>query len=121
IRSLCDALLKTHVQENQCTNFLLWLLRKLPSPCLQEVCQKSGLLIDDISNEYGFRAQLVLENSTPDALIQLAHDKFLIVETKRFPNALNRSQFKNHITGSAKEFGAAICWFLFISGDSQEP
>src|SRR5437867_2357742 len=117
IRSLCDALLETHVQEDQCTNFLLWILRKLPLLCLQEVCRESGLLLDDISNEYGFTAQWALENSRPDALIQFAHDKFLIVETKRFPNALDRSQFENHITGSAKEFGAPKCWFLFISGD----
>jgi len=53
--------------------------------------------------------------------MKLAHDKFLIVETKRFSNALDRSQFENHITGSAKEFVAAKCWFLFISGDSEEP
>ena len=121
IRSLCDALLRTHVQEDQCTNFLLWLLRKLPPCCLQEVCRESGLQLDNISNEHEFGSQLVLENSRPDALIRLARDKVLIVETKRFPNALNRPQFENHITGSAKEFGAANCWFLFISGDNQEP
>ena len=121
IRSLYDALLKTQVKEDQCTNFLFWLLRKLPLACLQEVCRKSGLPLDGISNEYGFRAQWALEKSRPDGLMQLAQDKFLIVETKRFPNALDRWQFEKHITGGAKEFGARNCWFLFISGDSQEP
>jgi len=53
IRSLCDALLETHVQEDQCTNFLLWILRKLPLLCLKEVCGESGLLLDGISNGSG--------------------------------------------------------------------
>lgn|GEM_PF-2823349 len=121
IRSLCDALLETHVQEDQCTNFLLWLLRKLPVKCLRDVCRDSGLLLDDVSNEYQFNAQWALENSRPDARIQIARNKFLFVETKRFPNALNRAQFENHITGGAKEVGESNCWFLFISGDSQAP
>ncbi len=121
IKSLCDALLETHVQEDQCTNLFLWLLRKLPPFCLQEVCRESGIILDEVSTEYGFHAQLVLEKSRPDGLIKFARDKFLIIETKRFPNALNKSQFENHITGSVKEFGALNCWFLFISGDSEEP
>src|SRR5438445_5294630 len=120
IQSLCDALLKTGVQEDRCTNFLLWILRRLPSTYLQKVCQSAGLALNDISNEYGFNAQWILEKSRPDAVVQLAASKYLIIETKRFPNALNASQFENHITGSAKEFGPENCCFLFISGDRRE-
>lgn len=100
---------------------LLWILRKLPPLCFQDLCRESGLTLHDVTNEYPFYAQLVLENSRPDALLEFARNKFLIVETKRFPNALKRSQFEFHITGAAKRFNDSNCWFLFISGDSQEP
>ena len=122
IRNLCDVLLDTHVPEDQCTNFLLWLLRRLPTECLNEFCVKAGLVLGQVTTDYPFRAQVTLkDHSRPDALLEFGTDRFLVIETKRPKNPLNASQFTNHITGGIKEFGAEKCWFLFISGDSREP
>ena len=121
IHNLTDALVKTRVVEDQCTNFLLWVLRNLPGHCLQEFCRESGVFVDGISNEWSFSSQWVLDGSRPDARIQLTRDKYLFIETKRGPNALNRAQFQNHITGATKSLGASRCLFLFISGDSEPP
>jgi len=121
IKSLCDALLKTHVQEDQCTNFLLWTLRSIPIGCLHEVCRASGLALEENPDPYGFYAQLSLESSRPDGYIHLSRDEHLIIETKRFPDALDEAQFENHITGAGKEYKLRNCFFLFISGDRKEP
>src|SRR5712692_220490 len=121
IRNLCDVLLDTHVDEDQCTNFLLWLFRRLPAKCLNEFCVKARLKLGQVTTDYPFRAQLKLEHSRPDALLEFETGRFLLIETKRPNNPLNASQFANHIAGGIKEFGIEKCWFLFISGDSNEP
>lgn len=121
IRNICDALLRTQIQEDQCTNFLMWLLKKLPNSFLELFCKSAELDVSDISNQFSFNSQWVLSQSRPDGVIKLGEGKYLVIETKRFPNSFDLVQFQNHMSGSQMAFGTHNCWFLFISGDDKQP
>lgn len=122
IRSLYDAIVKTQVEENQCTNFLVWLIDKLPSEVLFEICEESNLsVLDDIQNNLNIDVQYLLENSIPDAIIEFSKERYIIIETKLYPNDFNREQFINHLNGGCKEFGYENIWLLFLSGDKNTP
>lgn len=93
IKSLYDALIKTQVKEDRCTNFLLWLLRKLPSRVLLEICKISDLSISHRGTDFDFHVQYTLDNSRADALITFSESNHILIETKRFPNSFDRDQF----------------------------
>ncbi len=120
IKSLYDAIIKTKIEEDQCTNFLVWLLEKLPPKTILGICKISGLSIDEAEIIVN-RVQFPLENSRPDALIEFLEGKYIIVETKRFPNRFEKEQFVNHFKGGCKEFGEENIWLLFLSGDEYIP
>jgi len=123
VNSLCDAIVKTKVLEDQCTNFLLWLLRQLPSGAdiLGDICKKAGVSISRIDNDFSFDVQYLLVGSKPDGRIMISENQFLLIETKRFPNSFDKQQFNNHLTGGIKEFGKDNIRLLFISGDEKQP
>lgn len=121
IRSLYDALIKTQVDEDKCTNFLIWLLEKLPPEILAEICEAAKLTLSkEIQNHLDFRVQYPLTNSRPDAIIE-SDGKFLVIETKMYPNAFDKEQFMNHFTGASEEFLSENVWLLFLSGDKKIP
>ncbi len=121
IKSIYDAIIKYQKKENQCTNLLVWLLEKLPSKTLLELCKISGLSINEVRNEFNICVQYPLKNSYPDALIEFADGKYLIIETKLFPNDFEKDQFINHFNGGKNEFGDENVWLLFLSGDEKIP
>jgi len=123
VNSLYDAIVKTKVLEDQCTNFLLWLLRQLPSGAdiLGDICKKAGVSISRIDNDFSFDVQYLLDGSKPDGRIMISENQFLLIETKRFPNSFDTQQFNNHLTGGIKEFGKDNIRLLFISGDEKQP
>lgn len=122
INSLYDAIIKTQVEENQCTNFLVWLIDKLPSIVLSRIFEKSKLSIStEIQNNLSIDVQYPLENSIPDAIIEFYENKYLIIETKLYPNAFIKSQFINHLKGGYKKFGKENIWLMFLSGDKNTP
>ncbi|VVB89020.1 Uncharacterised protein [uncultured archaeon] len=120
IKSLYDALIKYHNKENQCTNFLVWILGKLPPTTMLDICKLSDLSIDNVefvSNN----VQPTFEKSTPDAIIEFSNEKYLIIETKRFDKSFVKEQFINHFDGGRKKFGEENTWILFLSGDGILP
>lgn len=121
IKSLYDALIKTQIKEDQCTNFLVWLLEKLPSRILLEICKKAELSIAHVSNNINAEVQTLFNKSRPDALIEFSEGKFLIIETKIYPNSFNKEQFLNHFNGGKDELGAENIWLLFLSNDESIP
>ncbi|MCZ7382717.1 MAG: hypothetical protein O8C64_14245 [Candidatus Methanoperedens sp.] len=122
INSLYDALIDYEKPENQCTNFLVWLLDKLPSEVLSKICDKSNLSIPcEIQNSLNIEVQSLLENSTPDAIIGFSYDNYIIIETKLYPNSFDKEQFINHFEGGCKKFGYEKIWLLFLSGDENIP
>lgn len=121
IRSLYDAIIKTKVQEDKCTNFLLWLLKKLPSNILLKIFKLSNLSIIDNETNFEFQVQYQMDDSRPDALIVFSESQYLIIETKRFPNKFDNDQFSKHLKNGQKEFGKENVWILFLSGDGQIP
>lgn len=121
INSLYDAIIKNQVEENQCTNFLVWLIEKLPSEVLSKICKESNLSMNDIQKNLNIDVQYHLENSIPDAIIEFSNGKQLIIETKLYPNDFNREQFINHFNGGCKEFGYENIWLLLLSGDKNAP
>lgn len=121
IRSLYDAIIKTKVKEDQCTNFLLWLLKKLPSNILLKIFKMSNLSITESEINFDFQVQYQMDDSRPDALIVFSESQYLIIETKRFPNKFDNDQFSKHLKNGQKEFGKENVWILFLSGDDQIP
>jgi hypothetical protein len=121
VRSLYDAIVKAKVKEDQCTNFLLWLLKRLPSDILIRICDIAELSITHVDSPFSFRVQPILCDSRPDGLICLSDTQYLIIETKRFANCFNRDQFLNHLKGSCLEYGKENVWCLFLSGDEKIP
>jgi hypothetical protein len=125
IKSLYDALVGTQIEENQCTNFLVWLLQKLPRGVLEQICEASNLSLyketrNRLDDQLEFRVQYPLPFSIPDAVIE-SRGKALIIETKMYPNSLDKVQFMNHFIGACKEFGDNNVWLLFLSGDKKTP
>lgn len=121
IKSLYDAIIKSQIKEDQCTNFLVWLLKKLPSKIFLEISKMSDLLINQVENNINFSVQALLKNSRPDALIEFYEGKYLIIETKLYPNSFNKEQFLNHFNGGREEYGEQNIWLLFLSGDEYIP
>jgi hypothetical protein len=121
VRSLYDAIVRAKVKEDQCTNFLLWLLKRLPSDILITICDIAELSVTHIDSPFAFRVQPILCDSRPDGLISLSDTQYLIIETKRFANCFNRDQFLNHLNGGHLEFGNENVWCLFLSGDEKIP
>lgn len=121
IKSIYDAIIKYQKKEDQCTNFLVWLLGKLPPKIFFELSNNSGLSINEVWNELNILVQYPLKNSYPDAKIEFADGKHLIIETKRLSNNFKKDQFINHIDGGKYEFGDENVWFLFLSGDEKIP
>jgi hypothetical protein len=127
VRSLYDVLIKTNVQEDQCTYFLLWLLQKMPSSYLLEILNSSGLDIVSVADYFDFIVQYPLynpENSKDrrvDAIIEFLENKFVILETKKFSNNFDKAQFLDEIKGAQKEFNKENIWALFLSGDKEIP
>lgn len=114
--------MKYQKKEDQCTNFLVWLLEKLPSKILLELCNNSGLSINEVMNELNVRVQHPLKkNSYLDALIEFADGKYIIIETKLFPNGFEKDQFIKYFHGGKNEFGVENIWLLFLSGDEKIP
>jgi len=121
IRSLYDAITKATQPEDCCTNILLWLLSKLPTEVIFDICKISGLSITHISDIIEIHDQYRLENSRPDGLIVFNYGKHLLIETKRFPDKYNEEQFTNHLFGGQREFGEGNVWLLFLSKDDKIP
>ncbi len=120
IKSLYDALIKYHNKENQCTNFLVWILEKLPPTTMLDICKKSDLSIDNVEFVAN-NVQPTFEKSTPDAIIEFSNGKYLIIETKRFDKSFVKEQIINHFEGGHKKFGKENTWILFLSGDESPP
>ena len=122
INSLYDALIKTNVEEDQCTYFLVWLLQKLPPEVVSKICEKSKLsMYDKISNKIIIDVQHPLENSRPDARVEFSDNKYILIETKIYPKRFDKIQFVNHFNGGCKKFGEKNTWLLFLSGDNITP
>jgi hypothetical protein len=122
INSLLDAIIKVTIPEDQCTNFLLWLLKKLPSRVLLEICNVAGLSITQVEEEFSFEVQrLLLSDSRPDGIIRFFNAGHLIIETKRFQNEFDKNQFTRHLRGGRKEFGENNIWLMLLSGDQYPP
>lgn len=121
IISLYDAIIKTIKPEDKCTNFLLWLLEKLPSKIILDICKISDLSISQVKNNVSISVQYPLKNSRADGLVEFSDGKYLIIETKRFPNSFDKEQFLNHFNGGGNEFGEENIWLLFLSGDEHIP
>lgn len=117
IKSLYDAIIKTQVKENQCTNFLVWLLEKLPSKVILEICKIADLSVNQVGTNINIEVQTLFKKSCPDALIEFSEGKYLIIETKLYPNSFNKEQFLNHFNGGKDEFGEQNVWLVFLSGD----
>jgi hypothetical protein len=121
IRSLYDALVRTQIEEDRCTNFLVWLIEKLPADMLVKICDASRLSFPKgMKDELDFMVQYPLTDSRPDAVISSKRG-FLLIETKISSNAFDRAQFVNHFWGGCKEFGEDRVWLLFLSGDKRIP
>ncbi len=122
IKNLHDAFLKAGKLEDSCTNFLCWLLGKLPLQVFSTICTHSQLSIEAVT-DFVVKVQYRLRDShsRPDAVIEFQDGKFIVVETKLFPNSFNLEQFTNHCKGGISEFGADNTWFLFLSGDHTAP
>jgi len=121
INSLYDAIIRYKVKEDQCTNYLLWLLKKLPSNVITEILTIADLSINNIPYHFDFIAQYPLSNSRADALIETLDDKYIVTEVKRYSNAFDTQQFANHFSSAKDEFGKDKVWGLFISGDDHIP
>ncbi len=121
IKSIYDAIVKTKVEEDQCTNFLVWLIGKLPAAIISQICILADIDIgENFNNQREITVQYPLENSRPDAVIE-SNNKYLIIETKRYPNTFNIIQFLNHHNGAIKEFGKDNFGLIFLSGDKDIP
>lgn len=56
--------MKYKKEENICTNFLVWLIDKLPSEVLSKICEESNLSLScEIENNLNIDVQRHLENS----------------------------------------------------------
>lgn len=112
-------------KEDQATNFLLWLLHKLPAEILHEFLKASDLQIGCLGDNFNFFVQYGLQHglqkSRADGLIKFADGKNIIIETKLWPDSFNKEQFYNHYKGASKEFSEENIWLLFLSGDKQIP
>jgi hypothetical protein len=113
--------IKTHVSEDQCTNFLVWLLEKLPNEIMFEICKISRLSVyKTTKDEFTTDRQYILDNSRPDALIHF-NNRYLLIETKIVPDAFDKKQFINHFNGGCEKFGQENLWLLFLSADKEAP
>ncbi len=121
IKSLYDAIVKTQIKEDQCTNFLIWLLEKLPPEVILELCKIADLSINQVGSNISIQAQPLFKKSRPDALIEFSDGKYLIIETKLYPNSFNKEQFLCHFKGGRDEFGEHNVWLVFLSGDECVP
>jgi len=122
IKSIYDALIKTHMPEDKCTNFLVWLLKNIPCCVLSRICKESGLSLTlGEGDDFGVSVQYTLQSSRPDAIFEISNGDHLILETKRFPNRFDKKQFLNHYVGGKEEFGAENVYILFLSGDQSIP
>lgn len=119
IASLCDALIKTKIEEDQATNFLLWLVRTLPVEVVELICAKAGLTIAQPGDVLDTISQvnLLYWNSKPDGRIEFSGGLNLIIETKRGSDAYDHSQFQRHLKGATEKFGRNNVRLLFLSGD----
>jgi hypothetical protein len=100
---------------------LVWLLEKLPSEVILEVCKIADLSLANIDEHIIIEVQPFFKNSRPDALVEFAHGKYLIIETKLYPNSFNKEQFINHFNGGKEKLGENNIWLLFLSGDEDIP
>jgi len=121
IKNLYDAIIKTPIKEDQCTNFLVWLLEKLPSKVILEICRIADLSVNQVGTKINIEVQHLFKNSRPDALIEFSDGRYLIIETKLYPNSFNKEQFLNHFAGGKDEFGEQNVWLVFLSGDECIP
>jgi len=122
IKNLYDAIIKTQSEEDQCTNFLVWLLGKLPSKIILEICKIAGLSISQVEIKVNIEVQYKLKkDSRPDALIEFSEGKYLIIETKRYPNNFDKEQFLKYFNGGKDEFGEQNIWLMFLSCDEDIP
>jgi hypothetical protein len=121
IKSIYDAIVKTKVAEDQCTNFLVYLLDKLPKTILLEIIETADLKIEKVDNIVDIIVQYPLERSRPDAIVEFSDGKFLILETKIYPDSFDKDQITRHYHDARKEFGTDNVWCLFLSGDQYCP
>jgi hypothetical protein len=121
IKSLYDAFIKAPTEEDRCTNFLVWLLEKLPSKVILEICKIADLSVNQVGTNINVKVRPWLKKSSPDALIEFSEGKYLIIETKLYPNSFNKEQFLNHFNGGKEEFGEENIWLLFLSDDEYIP
>jgi len=119
VRNLYDALIRPSKDEDKCTNYLVWLLSKLPPKYLNKLCQEVKLTF--IASDYLHSVvQYVFCDSRPDAVFE-SNNKYLILETKIYSNKFDDEQFANHINGAYQLFKRENCWFLFLSTDEYQP
>lgn len=122
IKSLYDAI-NYQKPENQCTNFLAFLLEKLPNKkIIDGICKNSGLTINE--DMLSVKVQYPLKDgiSIPDAIITFSNRKYLIIEAKMSDGGFKKTQFINHFNGGKEEFGGKEnIWMLFLSGDDYIP
>ncbi|MBN8701646.1 MAG: hypothetical protein J0M08_01145 [Bacteroidetes bacterium] len=121
IKSIYDAIIKTKVAEDQCTNFLVYLLEKLPKTILFDIIKTANLKIEKVDSIVDITVQYPLESSRPDAVVEFSSNKFLILETKIYPDHFDKDQITRHYQGAKKEFGIDNVWCLFLSGDQYCP
>ncbi|MCZ7399475.1 MAG: hypothetical protein O8C62_07330 [Candidatus Methanoperedens sp.] len=124
IKSLYDAI-KYKKPENQCTNFLAYLLEKLPNKkIIDDICKNSGLTINEYMLSVNVQYPLKVKDgiSIPDAIMIFSNRKYLIIEAKMSKGDFKKSQFINHFNGGKEEFGGKEnIWMLFLSGDDDVP
>lgn len=122
IKSLYDAI-SYQKPENQCTNFLAFLLEKLPNKkIIDDICKNSGLTINEDMLSVNVQYPLKDGISIPDAIITFSNRKYLIIETKMSRDGFIKTQFINHFNGGKEEFGGKEnIWMLFLSGDDDIP
>jgi hypothetical protein len=122
VKDLYNAIIKPQKDEDRCTNFLLLLLNKLPSDIILRICDMSDLnILHKAGSAISIESQYMLKNSIPDGIIELSEQKYIIIETKIYPDYFNREQFMNHLEGSIEEFGKENIWLIFLSGDEHIP
>lgn len=120
VSSIYSALLLRKKLEDQCTDFFLWLLGKLPSEFLLELAKSSGLAITRIDESIKIESQFHV-GSIPDGRVELEEGKNLLIEVKVYPNYFDEEQCNNHYSGGKEKFGNDSIYLLFISNDVECP
>ncbi len=106
ITNLFDAI--TKVGEDQCTNFFVWLLKKLPPDKLTILFNDAGIKLGENLKIESIQSQYVSEDKNetkPDAILNISEDRYLFIETKRWSGSFDEEQFMGHLKTGEKEFG----------------